>query len=319
MVLTSLMLTFLSLATATTTADTLGSSLLLRRDDTVETLSKLWDFKGCVDGEKQAIKDALTEANKILLSPGTSDIGSRWDDYSVVEFFGPPVMLVQFRELIKTNFWNARNFVDHWWSGNQVQIFCHTKPDAASCSNYPGFIKVERDGGTDDKLAMIFCSNWFELGTLDAVFSGSSTGPNKYDLAMYHNRALHWVGAMMQMPTINSRNAKNMRNNILKFPTANPEMNSREYVVGVERVKYLGKFYDNHLQRITILSNIDTWSWYAMAAYVQDKLGEYPHRPQVPSSLPSMQTGYVSLGNQTTDVDMPEDPVLVALEASLGE
>jgi hypothetical protein len=56
-----------------------------------------------------------------------------------------------------------------------------------------------------------------------------------------------------------------------------------------------------------------------MAAYVQDKLGGYPHKPQVPISLPSMQTGYVILANETANEQLPEDPDLVAFEATLGD
>jgi hypothetical protein len=51
---------------------------LVTRDETVNTLSKLWDFTGCTDGQKQAIKDGLSEANKILLSSGTSDMENHW-------------------------------------------------------------------------------------------------------------------------------------------------------------------------------------------------------------------------------------------------
>jgi len=62
-----------------------------------------------------------------------------------------------------------------------------------------------------------------------------------------------------------------------------------------------------------IVSSIDTWSWYAMATYVQDKLGEYPHKPQVPSSLPLMQNGFVVPADETANRDLPDDPDLDAL------
>jgi hypothetical protein len=165
---------------------------------------------------------------------------------------------------------------------------------------------------------MIFCDIWFSLGTLDAVFSSASTGPEKYDLFKYHNRALHWVGAMIQMPTINPWNVNNIRYNIIDFPTANPELKHRNFVHGVERTKYLGKLYEGTLQRALLISNINTWSWYATAAYVQDNLGEYPYKPQVPYTLPEMKTGYVLPANEIANGALPEDPMLVAFEESLG-
>jgi len=164
---------------------------------------------------------------------------------------------------------------------------------------------------------MIFCSSWFSLGTLDAVFKGASTGPDKYDISKYDNRALHWVGAMMQLPSINTMNAKLVKYQKLDFPTPVENVFDRSNIKGVQKVKYLGKLFDGRLQGSMCISNIDTWSWYAMATYVQDKLGEYPHEPQVPSSLPSMQNGFVVPANETANGDLPDDPDLDAFQASL--
>ena len=61
------------------TAQVTATTPLETRNVPVETLSKLWDFKGCSEPEKKAIKDGLTEANTILRSPGSSDIGNHWE------------------------------------------------------------------------------------------------------------------------------------------------------------------------------------------------------------------------------------------------
>ncbi|KAF4612498.1 hypothetical protein G7Y89_g15592 [Cudoniella acicularis] len=184
-------------------------------------------------------------------------------------------------------------------SSNEVQIFCHDKPDATpdnptSCASHSGHIKVERYGGTDNAQATIFCSSWFSLGTLDAIFKGASTGPDKYDISKYDNRALHWVGAMMQLPSINTFNAKLVKYQKLDFPTPIPNVFARSYIRGLEKAKYLGN-----------------------STCVQDKLGGYPHKPQVPSSLPSMQNGFVVLADETANGDLPDDLDLDTLQASL--
>jgi hypothetical protein len=63
------------------------------------------------------------------------NIKSRW----IHESSGLVALLI--REV--ANYWNARNYQDHWWSGNEVQIFCHDKPNTApddptSCQSYGG-------------------------------------------------------------------------------------------------------------------------------------------------------------------------------------
>jgi hypothetical protein len=180
---------------------------------------------------------------------------------------------------------------------------------------------VEQAGGTDNGLAMIFCSSWFSLGTLDTVFQRTSTGPDKYDISKYDNRALHWVGAMMQLPSINTLSVKPPKQQKLSFPTQDPLRWVEDYVRGPENVKYLGKLFEGDYQGSKILSNIDTWSWYAMATYVQDKLGEYPYKPQVPTSLPTMREGYVVPAGTAilTNGTLPDDPDLFALQASMNQ
>jgi len=91
---------------------------------------------------------------------------------------------------------------------------------------------------------MIFCLSWFSLGTLDAIFKGASTGPDKYDISKYDNRALHWVDAMMQLLGINTFNAKLVKYHKLDFLTPIPNVFDRSYIRGVEKVKYLAKLFD---------------------------------------------------------------------------
>jgi hypothetical protein len=74
-----LLVTAYFITSVTATTGTPSTISLERRNDTVDEFSKLWSFTGCSDAEKGAIKDALGEANTILLNPGTSDIGNHWD------------------------------------------------------------------------------------------------------------------------------------------------------------------------------------------------------------------------------------------------
>lgn len=37
---------------------------------------------------------------------------------------------------------------------------------------------------------------------------------------------------------------------------------------------------------VKVFTNPDNYAWYAMATYVQGKLGEYPQRPLAPKELP---------------------------------
>ncbi|KAH8586688.1 hypothetical protein B0O99DRAFT_701024 [Bisporella sp. PMI_857] len=279
----------------------IGSEPLI--DKTVLALGKLWDFDGCSSLQKNAIRNALSEAHTILSAAGVADLTHhvlifnivKWDDYAAVEFFGPPVMVFRVREKIKDVFLKAHNYKDHWWNLHDAQVFCGRKPatpadDGNVCEKAPGtaqYIVVQRKGGKGNSLALIFCDRWFGLGTLDGITNHVPTS-KKWSLSHYENRARSWITAMVQMPSINTWNSKLMKFTGILFPTRDQNVFIHQYIIRAEQVKYLSKLHPKE-DAMQIVLNPDTWSWYALASFVQDKIGDYPHRPLVPKDLPTMR------------------------------
>jgi hypothetical protein len=190
---------------------------------------------------------------------------------------------------------NARNFQDSWFGRKDTQIFCHNKPNKDDCRTLKGSILVEHHA--ENTMVLIFCDGWFNLGTLSAIYEGASRSDAKWDLSRYDNRARHWITAIMQIKTIGTW--PDIGDGITvqggEFPTrrfdrANKRITKKMYVQGAAEAKYMAKLTRGNAAGGwgVITANPDNWSWYALASYVQEKLGDYPHKPVVPNGLLAM-------------------------------
>ena len=86
------------------------------------------------------------------------------------------------------------------------------------------------------------------------------------------------------------------------------------YVTEAVQAKYLSKHSEDGNVYSKVLSNPENYAWYALATYVQGKLGEYPWRPHSPKDLPEPD----DLTKVTTNDDPIDDQDLKGLSESLG-
>lgn len=83
-------------------------------NDEVETQAADWIFMLCNSGERQAIKDALKEAHTIIESEGTRYMDLHWNDYSMVEYLGPPFAVKPYQDRVQGKCSGA-NFGQERW------------------------------------------------------------------------------------------------------------------------------------------------------------------------------------------------------------
>lgn len=133
---------------------------------------KLHGFRGCLKdkghNDKEAILDALKEANTILGATGNYYMSQHWDSMNAVDFFGNPPDLKSnnLRAGLAKNMRNAYSFTNGWWvSAETTAVYCHdgALPDkngvsystACGSANYPDPIVVAPDYNGKDKPALL--------------------------------------------------------------------------------------------------------------------------------------------------------------------
>lgn len=221
------------------------------------------------------------------------------------------------------SFYNAFLFVHHpWIHRKDTHIYCHDNSlyegDCASAANS---VVVQNDYNGRG-LTIIFCNHWFSLGKLKAAYNSARGGNKKFDLRQYDNRAVPWLSALFQIDTVSTfpkvDNKLVMRNRKIKFPNSP----FQQWVSDPAQVKYLSKYYRAPVQQLLTWSNPNNWAWYALATYVQQKLGEYPHRPLSPKELPPpplSALGLTNSGNESSaGLSEEEEAELEALAAAYG-
>lgn len=152
--------------------------------------------------------------------------------------------------------------------------------------------KVVRNNWKGDKIALGFCDSWFELNSLKGAYDKEKDEREKYDVAEYENRGRAWITALMLVKTIGTHPKTVIGNKPAMdyIKIAYPGSGNLHYVTSAAQAKYLAKLSRDDFRFIKTQQNPDNYSWFALAAYVQDKLGEYPWRPLVPDDLPRVET-----------------------------
>jgi len=162
------------------------------------------------------------------------------------------------------------------------------------CRNAPGSLVACKDCGPGNTPGIAVCDSWFRLGTLDGMYEqASSDFENKFNLHYYDNRARAWITAIfLLLPRMWPSDMSYQRS---LFPTPDTSKYTWQNVNSAAQAKYMAKIAQmagiDTAYAITTL-NPDNWAWYALASYVQERLGEYSHKPQVPLMLSSMKWPY---------------------------
>ncbi|GIZ45673.1 hypothetical protein CKM354_000883000 [Cercospora kikuchii] len=273
-----------------------SASISIPQDGNFTAEYKFFGWKGCDERDKEAIKDAMKEARTILDAHCVQHFDDCKHSMVTVDFFGRPMDMHQRKNAvhIQQNFRNAYAFADSgWpWSRHQLQIFCHDESmegsSKSSCSAgyHPNPIVVIRDYMGSKKPAMMFCNSWFQLSRLgDATRNGlRAAGDEPYNLQKYENRGRTFITAMMMVPKIAPWPSTHNGPSMNYFQKDFRGQIGRRYVTTAGLCKYLAKYrVSSDRDWSHLVENADTYSWYAMAAYLQGDrlLGEYPVLPFV--------------------------------------
>ena len=152
--------------------------------------------------------------------------------------------------------------------------------------------QVVRNDWKGDKIALGFCDSWFRLKSLKDAFDSEKDQYQKYDVGEYENRGRAWITAMMLVKTIGThpKTAIGDKPAMDYIKITYPGSGNLHYVTSAAQAKFLAKLSRDDFRYIKTQQNPDNYAWYALAAYVQGKIGEYPWRPLVPDDLPSVDT-----------------------------
>jgi len=198
-------------------------------------------------------------------------------------------------------------------------VYCHDNSlYQDDCANDPGSIVVKNDFNGNG-LALLFCNHWFSLPRLKDAYSGARGGKYPADISQYDSRARPWITAMMLVKTIGTfpslGGKPRMGYRKIKYPD-NPFRD--QYVLGAAQAKYLAKHVKDLLQNVKIWSNADNWAWYALATYVQGRIGEYPQRPLVPKELPPSPLSLLFGLGDKANLEADDENMLQMLAAEYG-
>lgn len=167
----------------------------------------------------------------------------------------------------------AYGYQQHWYSRRNTKVFC-LGDKVGYCNGEASFIAVERKFDNDG-LALGVCERYFRLGTLDGIYKSAQNGDARFDLSAYENRARAWITAIMRIEWI-----ANLTAPLVIYPGNIPGL-----AESASQVKYMAKNFPVSDSNLRVIRNPSSYAWYALAQWVQQKSGNYAHRPQTPTNL----------------------------------
>ncbi|KAF2801942.1 uncharacterized protein BDZ99DRAFT_469236 [Mytilinidion resinicola] len=214
---------------------------------------------------------------------------------AAVDYFGfpAPIKFQDKRWKITNTIRNVYNFGNGWWgSSTQIQVFCGDnsmrQPEGSYCTNRPGHVHLV-DKYSDDKDGLMFCDSWFRLSTLSGAISEGGLSHEYWNIENYENRARHWINALLMKKNIGTWPTDQTGNgDIARQQFTYPDYGLK-WMLTPSAVKWAAKNPVDSIGNLDdrVLKNADTWSWFAMAAYIttKDGGGIYTPAPYVPAGF----------------------------------
>lgn len=151
-----------------------------------------------------------------------------------------------------------------------------------------------------------FCEDYFSLQTLDEVMR--YTNRSEYDdpdifanLDLYYdNQARVWLHELLHIDWVSKANQYGSNDHItdMKVGYRNVDGSTTWFsAYGPLLCKALGRI--TFTPGLWVIQNADSLTMYAIAKYVQDKMGAYPHLPWAPEPPSSVGTSTSSWPSQT--------------------
>ncbi|OXV12076.1 hypothetical protein Egran_00162 [Elaphomyces granulatus] len=280
------------------------------------------------------IQEAYTDANKLVNLAGVNS-GIDWNSASALEYLGPSALNKDQQSQIQAVLANVATVKDGaaWWTPNWIRIRCDDPLRRCSKCVTPQededqavvVAYARNPAQTGQKYPDIsFCPPFYGLRNLDnamAYGSGFSNAKNKFDLSNYEGRADTFLHELLHLDlaanSVNNNPNPQVRDLSIRYGSTNPTGPRWTKVYGPKLTKILARFLP--ISRVStqtgyfIQRSDDNLVLFALANYVQSKLGYYPWLPLVfdgltdaPKVPPNHQStdpfiGYTSNGNNPVD------------------
>ncbi|MCJ1371368.1 hypothetical protein MMC20_002583 [Loxospora ochrophaea] len=269
--------------------------------------TSLYGYNGCKKAgfSKAKINNAYYDMWKLTNRDGIKK-NIDWNSAAALEFLGPPANNGVQQESIQQLFDTAASVT--YSNLNPYAHYIHVRCDdpRKDCSNQckpsTGKPNPDQKGLTlaysmqedpDDGYSMInFCPPFFRMRRLEDAalnFGKSRTPPLNYWLRNYENTALVFLHELFHlnyfMGTDGSNHVTDMSISFNKRDENNELYTVTEVAYGPSNTKIMARFQelkkypDNFRAGYYVMRNSDNLAWFALAKYVQDRIGVYPHLP----------------------------------------
>ncbi|KAI0190469.1 hypothetical protein EV127DRAFT_495166 [Xylaria flabelliformis] len=273
--------------------------------------TSLYGFDGCGDN-KQAIKDAYKDANKIASTDGVkSDID--WSSNAALEFLGPPALNKKQQPRIQAVMTNMETVRSGWAPrpfANWIQARCDD-PKKRCTIECPKALEDEDEARTRaysinpselngrDWPYINFCPPFFELKSLGDAMKDTSSNSDprtKFNLENYITSTfLHELFHIdLAADSVKGTPNPKIRDLNIRYNRQDGSQRLSNFykAYGSLYAKILARFVPRVGDKTTgyyVQRNDDNLSRFALAKYVEKRIGSYPFLPQVYWRLDEIQ------------------------------
>ncbi|KIW10169.1 hypothetical protein PV08_11130 [Exophiala spinifera] len=305
----------------------------------------LWGFNGCDNVQTANIKEAYNDFKTLSNTEGVlSNID--WNSAAALEYLGPPGFNKKQRKQIQAVFANAATVYPGSFA-NPFRLWIRVRcddpfkkctddcnppqdpPPQDPLSSLNAYSK-NQDPDDPDSPMVNFCNPFFQKRSLTNAyaFGSAQTGAAKFDIDNYINRAETMFHELLHIDNVADSvgGVPNPSVDDLTITYTFRNQNGKLFTFdrtayGSARCKLLARFKPGVGDFSTgyyVQRNAENLVYYALAKYVQKKLGAYPHIPVIreyaitlpPYKKPKPVIEYISIDNKTVLLDEPDlEPV----------
>ncbi|KAN0067299.1 hypothetical protein V8E54_014562 [Elaphomyces granulatus] len=268
--------------------------------------TSLYGWDGCDDintNIKGWIQDAYTDANKLVNLAGVKS-GVDWNSASALEFLGPSALNKDQQSQIQAVLANVATVKEgaSWYTPNWIRIRCDDP--AKRCTTQCVTPQEDEDQAVVVAYArnpaqagqkypdISFCPPFYGLRNLDnamAYGSGFSNPRNKFDLSFYEGRTDTFLHELFHLDlaanSVNNSPNPQIRDILIRYSSDGGPKSKWTRAYGPKLAKIVARFVpispSSKQTGYFVQRNDDNFVSFALANYVQNKLGYYPWLPVI--------------------------------------
>ncbi|KAJ7154337.1 hypothetical protein C8R43DRAFT_440354 [Mycena crocata] len=231
----------------------------------VSAFATLWKFKSCNRDQTRQINQAFKDA-AVLASQVAKDID--WNSIAAFDFFGPPAENTIARPFVQDNLARAAVYQPGWfdWLTNSyVEIHCDDPMLECSCGPETTVAYTVNDFPPNRYPMINLCPEFWNQRSLQDAMAFARVA-DVADLRKYTNQGGTFLHELMHIDYVGQPHVGDVS---IKLG-------------GVTRKAYgplLTKFLARNTVGLDTATNADNYALFALSMYVQNQVGNYPHKP----------------------------------------